>query len=148
MYFYPERLPMVLQTSSGNGGPTPNPTYPRVVIKPALRPAMENGEVKWCFALELAAIGEAHGKSAAQVAIAWLAQRGLVVIPKSVTAARVVANRDVDFALTPEDMAKVDGLNKDFRNGWGGPKVNRDGAEQPRDGLHPLYPFTQPGVAF
>ncbi|EGB11652.1 hypothetical protein AURANDRAFT_59872 [Aureococcus anophagefferens] len=96
----------------------------------------------------LAAIGEAHGKSAAQVAIAWLAQRGLVVIPKSVTAARVVANRDVDFALTPEDMAKVDGLNKDFRNGWGGPKVNRDGAEQPRDGLHPLYPFTQPGVAF
>ncbi|KAH8096148.1 oxidoreductase [Aureococcus anophagefferens] len=54
----------------------------------------------------LAAIGEAHGKSAAQVAIAWLAQRGLVVIPKSVTAARVVANRDVDFALTPEDMAK------------------------------------------
>lgn len=58
MYFYPERLPMVLQTSSGDGGPTPNPTYPRVVIKPALSPAMENGEVKWCFALELAAIGD------------------------------------------------------------------------------------------
>ena len=33
----------------------------------------------------------------AQVAICWLASRGLVVIPKSVTPARVLQNREVKF---------------------------------------------------
>ena len=81
------------------------------------------------------------------MAVAWLAQRGIVVIPKSVTASRIVANRDVGFALSAEDMAAVSALNKDFRNGWGGPKVQRDGKEEPRDLLHPHYPF-RPEVAF
>lgn len=95
----------------------------------------------------LAAVGEAYGKSAAQVAIAWLAQRGIIVIPKSVTAARIVANRDVDFNLSYEDMAKVDALNKNLRNGWAGPLVERNGKKEPRDHAHPLYPFGK-GVDF
>ena len=92
-------------------------------------------------------IGTKYGKSSAQVAIAWLAQRGIIVIPKSVTAARIIQNRDVGFELSSEDMAKVDALNKNFRNGWGGPKVERDGTMQPRDLLHPHYPFRD-GIAF
>ena len=64
------------------------------------------------------------------MAVAWLAQRGIVVIPKSVTASRIVANRDVGFALSAEDMAAVSALNKDFRNGWGGPKVERCAATE------------------
>mmetsp|Transcript_36136 Transcript_36136/g.111818 ORF Transcript_36136/g.111818 Transcript_36136/m.111818 type:complete len:338 (+) Transcript_36136:66-1079(+) len=90
-------------------------------------------------------IGKAHGKSAAQVAIAWLAQRGLVVIPKSVTPARVVQNRDVAFDLTAEEMTAVAKLNKDCRNGFGGP-LSADGL--PRDVKHPLYPFRPGGPAF
>ena len=58
-----------------------------------------------------------YGKSSAQVAIAWLAQRGIIVIPKSVTAARIAQNREVGFELSAEDMAAVSALNKDFRNG-------------------------------
>ena len=121
-----------------------------------------------------------YGKSSAQVAIAWLAQRGIIVIPKSVTAARIAQNREVGFELSAEDMAAVSALNKDFRNGepsyhthslclslhplslalclslsdrltppagWGGPKVEREGGLQPRDLLHPLYPF-KPDVPF
>mmetsp|Transcript_23349 Transcript_23349/g.69945 ORF Transcript_23349/g.69945 Transcript_23349/m.69945 type:complete len:323 (+) Transcript_23349:105-1073(+) len=91
----------------------------------------------------LKAIGEAHGKSAAQVAIAWLAARGLIVIPKSVTPARVAQNRDVDFELSAEDVAKIDALNQDLRIGFGGPLV--DG--RPRDAAHPKYPF-KPGAPF
>jgi len=92
----------------------------------------------------LARIGEARGKSAAQVAIAWLAQRGLVVIPTSVTRARVAQNRDVDFALSAAEMAEVDALNKDIRIGFGGP-LSPEGL--PRDVAHPLYPF-KPGAPF
>ena len=95
----------------------------------------------------LQTIGEKYGKSSAQVAIAWLAQRGIIVIPKSVTAARIAQNREVGFELSAEDMAAVSSLNKDFRNGWGGPKVERDGEMQPRDLLHPHYPF-KPDVPF
>ena len=95
----------------------------------------------------LAEIGAKYGKSSAQVAIAWLAQREIVVIPKSVTAARIAQNREVGFTLSDEDMATVSALNADARNGFGGPKVERDGEMQPRDLLHPLYPF-RPGIAF
>ena len=38
----------------------------------------------------------------------WLIQRGVVVIPKTVSPARMAQNLDVfDFALTPEEMAQI-----------------------------------------
>ncbi len=59
----------------------------------------------------LAEIGQAYGKSPAQVVLRWHVQLGNVVIPKSVTPERITANLDVfDFALTDEEMARVDGL--------------------------------------
>lgn len=56
----------------------------------------------------LAAIGQEHGKSVAQVVLRWLTQRGVVAIPKSVRAERMAENFDVfDFQLTDEQMARI-----------------------------------------
>lgn len=56
----------------------------------------------------LTAIGEAHGKSVAQVVLRWLTQRDVVVIPKSVRPQRMTENLDVfDFRLTDEQMAQI-----------------------------------------
>ena len=60
----------------------------------------------------LAAIGEPHGKSVAQVVLRWLIQRDVVVIPKTVSPERMAQNLDVfDFALTDDDMAAIAGLD-------------------------------------
>lgn len=56
----------------------------------------------------LSAIGQAHGKSVAQVVLRWLTQRGVVVIPKSVKPERMAQNLDIfDFTLTAEQMAQI-----------------------------------------
>lgn len=56
----------------------------------------------------LSAIGAAHGKSAGQVVLRWLIQRGVIVIPKSVRPERMAENFDVfDFTLTDEEMAQI-----------------------------------------
>ncbi|MEU4275890.1 aldo/keto reductase [Streptomyces tanashiensis] len=66
----------------------------------------------------IGAIAAAHGKSPAQVVIRWHLQLGNVVIPKSVTPARIRANADVfDFVLTDEEMAAVAGLDRGLRTG-------------------------------
>lgn len=56
----------------------------------------------------LTAIGEKYGKSAAQVALRWNVQRGVIVIPKSVHKERMEQNIDIwDFRLSDEDMAEI-----------------------------------------
>ncbi|GGO45586.1 aldo/keto reductase [Streptomyces lasiicapitis] len=56
----------------------------------------------------LSGIGEAHGKSVAQVVLRWLTQRHVVAIPKSVRAERMAENIDVfDFELTGDQMAAI-----------------------------------------
>ena len=63
----------------------------------------------------LLAIAKRHGKSAAQVAIRWALQRGLVVIPKSVRKERIQENANVfDFALSAADMQEMDGLDEGY----------------------------------
>ncbi|NCE75368.1 aldo/keto reductase [Anaerotruncus sp. X29] len=60
----------------------------------------------------LTAIGKKHGKTAAQVALRWNIQRGVVVIPKSVHKDRMEQNMAVwDFALTEEEMAEIEKLD-------------------------------------
>lgn len=57
---------------------------------------------------ELTEIGNKYGKSAAQVALRWNAQRGVVVIPKSVHKERMEQNIDIwDFTLEQEDMDRI-----------------------------------------
>jgi len=65
----------------------------------------------------LTEIGEAHGKTAGQVALRWLLDQPLVSpIPKASSHERRVENFDVlDFALSDEERARIDALPKDRR---------------------------------
>ena len=62
---------------------------------------------------ELTAIGTKYNKSAAQVALRWLTQRGIVAIPKSTHKERMAQNFDIfDFTLTDDDMAQIGKMNQ------------------------------------
>ena len=57
-------------------------------------------------------IAAAHGKSAAQVALRFLLQSDVVLIPKSVHKERMEENFNVfDLALTDEEMARIEALD-------------------------------------
>ena len=61
---------------------------------------------------EILDIAELHDKTAAQVTIRWILQKGIVTIPKSVHAERIAENADVfDFSLSAEEMAVLDSLD-------------------------------------
>lgn len=63
-------------------------------------------------------IADKYRKSAAQVILRWDLQNGVVTIPKSTKERRIIENADVfDFALTIEDMERIDGLNENHRVG-------------------------------
>lgn len=57
-------------------------------------------------------IGAKHGKSAAQVALRFLLQSDVVVIPKSIHKERMAENFNVfDFTLTAKEMAAIEALD-------------------------------------
>jgi 2,5-diketo-D-gluconate reductase A len=57
-------------------------------------------------------------RTPAQVTLRWHIQRGDIVIPKSVTPARVAENfATFDFELSAEDMAAISGLDRGGRRG-------------------------------
>lgn len=61
----------------------------------------------------LASIGSKYGKSAAQVALRWLVQRGIVAIPKSTHKERMAQNLDIfDFTLNQKEMKQIASLNQ------------------------------------
>lgn len=61
----------------------------------------------------LEAVGKSHVKTTAQVALRYLTQRGVVVIPKSKHKERMEENLNVfDFTLNDEEMAAIAGLDK------------------------------------
>jgi 2,5-diketo-D-gluconate reductase A len=63
-------------------------------------------------------IADAHGKTVAQVVIRWHLQLEYIVIPKSVTPARIEANFDVfDFELTTGQLQRISALDRDQRTG-------------------------------
>lgn len=56
----------------------------------------------------LKTIGEKYGKSVVQVALRYLIQRDVIVIPKSTHKERMIENMDVfDFSLSEEDMQAI-----------------------------------------
>lgn len=60
----------------------------------------------------LTEIGQKYGKTAAQVALRWNAQRGVVIIPKSTHRERIEENFNIwDFALSEEDMTAIAALD-------------------------------------
>ena len=57
-------------------------------------------------------IGKKYGKSVAQVALRWLIQRDVIIIPKSVHVERMQQNMDIfDFELSKEDMEAIAALD-------------------------------------
>lgn len=64
------------------------------------------------------AIAERHERTPAQIVLRWHLQQGRVVIPKSVTPARIAENIAVfDFELSAAELAAIDGLERDGRTG-------------------------------
>ena len=62
---------------------------------------------------ELAAMGEHYGKTAAQVALRWLTQCGIVAIPKSSHRERMEQNFNIfDFTLTSNEMQQIAQINQ------------------------------------
>ena len=60
----------------------------------------------------LTEIGAKYGKTAAQTALRFLMQSGVVIIPKSTHKDRMQQNFDLfDFTLTGEDMARIEALD-------------------------------------
>lgn len=60
----------------------------------------------------LTEIAQKYGKTAAQVALRWNVQRGVVIIPKSIHKERMEENFAIwDFKLSDEDMAAIDALD-------------------------------------
>jgi diketogulonate reductase-like aldo/keto reductase len=54
-----------------------------------------------------------HGKTAAQVVLRWILQRGVLTIPKSDRDSRIKENADIfDFELDGEDMRKIADLDE------------------------------------
>ncbi|KAI8488816.1 Aldose reductase [Branchiostoma belcheri] len=82
---------------------------------------------------EIKKIAEKHGKSPAQVCLRWQVQRGVVVIPKSLRAARMVENSQIfDFKLSAAEVETINNLDQDKRvYKW----------EWSKD--HPQWPFTE-----
>jgi diketogulonate reductase-like aldo/keto reductase len=61
----------------------------------------------------LTAVGARYNKTAAQVALRWLTQRGIVAIPKSSHKERMAQNIDIfDFTLSDDEMAQIAKMNQ------------------------------------
>ena len=67
----------------------------------------------------LAEIAQKHSKTYAQIMLRWLVEKGYVILPKSVTPARIQENFQVfDFSLDEDDKAKIAALDKNMRTAW------------------------------
>lgn len=120
--FYPEHIEMI-EAETGEA-PVINqielhPDFQQKTVRAfhaKLRIATESwsplGQGKLLDNPTVAAIARKHGRTPAQTIIRWHIDNGLVVIPKSVTPARIVENFKVfDFRLDAEDLAVIDRLD-------------------------------------
>lgn len=103
------------------------------------RPWAKPEDVKLLDDEKIVAMAAKYGKSPAQVVLRWQVQRGVIVIPKSVTPSRIVENSSLfDFKLTDDEMTEMDTFDCNGRLIV--PML--DG--KPRDAGHPHYPFNIP----
>ncbi len=76
----------------------------------------------------IGAIAAAHGKTPAQVMLAWHVQQCRSAIPKSVTPARIAENFDVfDVELADDELAAIDALDTGVRGGPDPASITLDG---------------------
>lgn len=63
-------------------------------------------------------VAQKYNKTVAQIILRWDLQNGVVTIPKSIKEQRIIENADLfDFALSLEDMERIDAMNKNERTG-------------------------------
>jgi len=85
------------------------------IVMEAWSPLMQGGLFEEPLLLELAA---KYGRTIAQIILRWDLQHGVVTIPKSIREERIAENSQVfDFRLSPADMERIDGLNRNLRVG-------------------------------
>merc|ERR1712088_1124161 len=95
------------------------------------RPWAKPGEPLLLDDPKIKAIASKHSKTAAQVVIRWQVQRGVVVIPKSVTSSRIEENGNIfDFQLSEEETKEMESFDC-------------NGRLSPMEvfAAHPHYPF-------
>ncbi len=64
----------------------------------------------------LVSIAAKYGKTVPQVILRWNTQLDYIVIPKTENPQRIVENTAIwDFMLTEEELARISGLNQDYR---------------------------------
>ncbi|CAL8072354.1 unnamed protein product [Orchesella dallaii] len=79
-------------------------------------PFRKPGDPELLEDLVLKSIANKHEKSVPQICLRWIIQKGLIVIPKSVTKSRIAENMQVfGFELEEEDMVNINCLNRDWR---------------------------------
>jgi diketogulonate reductase-like aldo/keto reductase len=67
----------------------------------------------------ISALAAKYGKTPAQIMLRWALQHDVVVIPKSANRQRIGENAGVfDFDITPEDLARLDACDENFRVSW------------------------------
>merc|ERR1712232_143932 len=105
------------------------------------RPWAAKGEPALLEDPALTSIAKKHKCTPAQVLISFPIQRGISVIPKTVTLSRLEENlASVKVALDEEDLKALNSFDKNFR--FCLPKITlKDGTIVPREGDHPDYPF-------
>jgi len=85
-------------------------------IRPEAWSPIMRGQVMEIPLLQM--LGEKYGKSPVQITLRWDLQKGVITIPKSVTAERIQSNADIfDFELTWEEIARIDALDLNQRTG-------------------------------
>jgi diketogulonate reductase-like aldo/keto reductase len=73
-------------------------------------------------------IADKHGKTAAQVVLRWILQRGVVTIPKSDRESRIKENADIfDFELDDQDIGKIANLDEGQKANIGKSNMCRPG---------------------
>jgi diketogulonate reductase-like aldo/keto reductase len=68
----------------------------------------------------LTAIGEKYGKTSAQIALKFLAQNDIIIIPKTTHKERMIENIDLfDFTLSDDDLQAIQRLDMGHNvTGW------------------------------
>ncbi len=89
----------------------------------------------------LAAIGQAHGKTAAQVCLRWLVQQNVSAIPRTSRVERLSENIDIfDFALSRRKWPRS--------SGWEAPRAGSPISVSRRNGIEaPAWPLCWAGAA-
>ncbi|MET4782234.1 aldo/keto reductase [Glaciihabitans sp. UYNi722] len=59
---------------------------------------------------DVRSIADKYGKSVAQLCIRYLLEKDVLPLPKTTTPSRIVENADVDFTISADDIAFLDGL--------------------------------------